>query len=108
VEYVQIQFAIDDRARADDIVESLLDRHLVACGQRVGPMVSRYWWKGSLERSEEWLVLVKTRADLASPVIEAIVDRHPYETPEVLCIPITQGAAAYFAWIDAVTVASWE
>ena len=59
--HVQIQFAIDDPERADAIVESLLARHLVACGQRIGPVTSRYWWNGSLEQSEEWLVLLKTR-----------------------------------------------
>ena len=70
VNCVQIQFAIDDMARADMIVESLLNRRLVACGQRTGPMISRYRWKGTLERSEEWLVLLKTRADLAERVVE--------------------------------------
>ena len=51
------------RRRADAIVGSLLARHLVACGQRTGPVTSRYWWNGSLEQAEEWLVLLKTRRD---------------------------------------------
>ena len=51
--HVQIQFALDDADRADAIVGSLLDRHLVACGQRLGPAVSRYRWKGSVEQAEE-------------------------------------------------------
>jgi hypothetical protein len=34
--HVQIQFAIDDPQRADDIVEALLAARLVACGQRTG------------------------------------------------------------------------
>ena len=102
---VQIQFAIDDPAQADVIVESLLAQRLVACGQRTGPMVSRYRWKGSLERTEEWLVLLKTRAELAERVIEEIVRDHPYETPEVVTLAITQGAAGYLDWIGVVTTA---
>jgi periplasmic divalent cation tolerance protein len=101
--YVQVQFAIDDPEIGDSIVESLLSEHLVACGQRSAPMISRYWWKGRLEQVEEWLVLLKTRTDLASRVIEEIVGAHPYETPEVIAVAITDGARHYLEWIDEVT-----
>ena len=99
VSCVQIQFTIDDMARADTIVESLLAQRLVACGQRTGPIVSRYRWKGSLRQSEEWLVLLKTRSELAERVIEEIVEGHPYETPEVIAVAITHGSAGYLQWI---------
>jgi periplasmic divalent cation tolerance protein len=101
--HVQIQFTIDDPDRADDIIERLLVERLAACGQRVGPVVSRYWWKGALERAEEWLVLVKTRGDLASAVTEAVVAAHPYDTPEVLVLAISAGSPGYLLWIDGVT-----
>lgn len=107
--YVQVQFAIDDAGAADSIIESLLSGHLVACGQRTAPMTSRYWWNGRLEQAEEWLVLLKTRADLASRVIDEIVRAHPYQTPEVVAVAITDGARPYLEWIDQVTgVASRE
>jgi periplasmic divalent cation tolerance protein len=100
---VQIQFTIDDPDRADEIVGSLLAQRLVACGQRTGPVVSRYWWKDSLERAEEWLILLKTRAELTDRVTEAIVEAHPYETPEVIAVAITQGSPGYLDWIGEVT-----
>jgi periplasmic divalent cation tolerance protein len=107
--YVQVQFAIDDAGAADSIIESLLSDHLVACGQRTAPMTSRYWWNGRLEHAEEWLVLLKTRTDLVSRVIDEIVRTHPYETPEVVAVAITDGARPYLEWIDEVTaVASRE
>ncbi len=107
--HVQVQFAIDDPGTADSIIESLLSDHLVACGQRTAPITSRYWWNGQLEQAEEWLVLLKTRTELASPVIEEIVRAHPYETPEVVVLAITDGARPYLQWIDEVTaVASRE
>jgi|HubBroStandDraft_6_1064221.scaffolds.fasta_scaffold05754_8 periplasmic divalent cation tolerance protein len=104
--HVQIQFAIDDAARGDSIVESLLAAHLIACGQRTGPMTSRYWWGGSVEQAEEWLVILKTRSELASRVIDAVVSKHPYEVPEVVAVPILDGSRAYLAWIDKVTSAA--
>ncbi|HEV3131977.1 MAG TPA: divalent-cation tolerance protein CutA [Acidimicrobiales bacterium] len=103
---MQIQFAIDDAARGDSIVESLLAAHLIACGQRTGPMTSRYWWGGSVEQAEEWLVILKTRSELASRVIDAVVSKHPYEVPEVVAVPILDGSRAYLAWIDKVTSAA--
>jgi periplasmic divalent cation tolerance protein len=103
VRHVQIQFAIDDAATADAIVEGLLQEHLVACGQRTGPISSHYWWKGALERSEEWLVLLKTRADLAAAVVEAIVEGHPYEIPEVVVLEVAGGSARYLEWVDSTT-----
>ena len=42
VDHVQIHFTIDDAERADAMVGSLLDRRLVACGQRSGPVRSRF------------------------------------------------------------------
>ena len=101
--HVQVQFAIDDPERADAIVESLLGRRLVACGQRLGPMRSRYWWAGSLEQADEWLVLLKTRSELVAEVIDTVVADHPYETPEVVAVAIDGGAPGYLGWIDAVT-----
>ncbi len=96
---VQVQFAIDDPDRADAIVRRLLDERLVACGQRLGPVVSNYRWRGTLAQADEWLVLLKTRADLAERVVDAVVDAHPYETPEVVTLDITGGAAGYLDWI---------
>ncbi|MGD0311798.1 MAG: divalent-cation tolerance protein CutA [Acidimicrobiales bacterium] len=100
---VQIQFAIDDPDRADAIIEHLLSERLVACGQRLGPMVSRYWWDGSLARSDEWLVLLKTRSTLRSRVIESVVGSHPYAVPEVVAVEIVDGAHDYLDWITEVT-----
>jgi periplasmic divalent cation tolerance protein len=103
VSHVQIQFTVDDGDRADAIIEQLLGARVVACGQRTGPVVSRYWWQGSLERKEEWLVLLKTRADLTERVIASVVAAHPYDTPEVVALDLWAGAPDYLAWIDRMT-----
>jgi periplasmic divalent cation tolerance protein len=101
--HVQIQFTIDDPGRADGIIGQLLGDRLAACAQRIGPIVSRYWWEGTVEQAEEWLVLVKTRAELATSVIDAVVAAHPYDTPEVVVLPVTGGSPGYLSWIDGVT-----
>ena len=101
--HVQVQFAIDDADRADAIVEALLADHLIACGQRLGPIRSRYWWEGRRQQADEWLVLMKTRTELAPAVVAAVEQHHPYETPEVVTLELVGGAADYLEWIDEVT-----
>jgi periplasmic divalent cation tolerance protein len=100
---VQVQFAVDDAAAADRIAEALLDERLVACAQRTVPITSRYRWKGSLESADEWLVLLKTRAELAERVVARVVEDHPYDVPEVIVLPVIGGAPDYLDWIDEVT-----
>lgn len=96
---VQVHVAVDDREVADRLVAELLERRLVACGQRHGPVTSRYWWRGGIETAEEWLVVMTTTRASASAVVEAVVAAHPYENPEVLVVPIASGSVAYLEWV---------
>ena len=98
-----VQTSIDDEAKAEAIAEALVTQRLAACVQ-IAPVRSVYIWKGAVARAEEWMVLVKTRSDLAAEVIEAITDQHPYETPEVVSFPFGRGAPDYFMWIHDSTV----
>jgi periplasmic divalent cation tolerance protein len=70
--------------------------------------VSRYWWKGSIEQSEEWLVLLKTRLELGPKVTKAVVGLHPYETPEVISLEISSGSAHYLDWVTDSVIAEQD
>ena len=100
---VEIHFTIDDREVADHIVSQLLNQRLVACGQRIGPIVSRYWWQGKQEETEEWLVLLKTTDVLAERVVGAVKELHTYDTPDVLIHPASGGNSGYLSWVDSET-----
>lgn len=102
-QHVEIRFTIDDAERADTIAGTLLAAHVVACAQRIGPIRSRYWWSGALQQSDEWLVLLKTRSELTGRVIETVRAHHPYDTPEILAVPVVAGLSGYLGWIDRVT-----
>jgi periplasmic divalent cation tolerance protein len=100
---VQVQFAIDDVAQGNAIVVDLLTKRLIACAQTIGPMTSRYWWRGSINDAPEWLFLCKTTPERLDDVIECIRIRHSYETPEIVACEITGGLEAYVDWIVAET-----
>ena len=44
---------------------AIVERRLAACVNIVPGMVSHYWWEGKIERAEEVVMIVKTRAALA-------------------------------------------
>ena len=102
---IQVQFAIDDAVQGEAIVVDLLHRRLVACAQTVGPVTSRYWWRGSISQAREWLFLCKTTPERLDDVIEAIRLAHPYEVPEIVACEITAGLESYVQWIAAETQA---
>jgi periplasmic divalent cation tolerance protein len=66
-------------------------------------MISHYWWQGKIERAEEAVMIVKTRASLATRVSGAVKEMHPYSTPAILVLPIESVDAAYLAWLMAET-----
>ena len=98
--YLQVTTTTESREQAQNIARHLVDEKLAACVQISGPITSTYRWKGKIETAEEWLCLIKTREDLYSEVEKSIISLHPYETPEIVAVPIVQGSKEYLQWID--------
>jgi periplasmic divalent cation tolerance protein len=92
-----------DRIVAGALARALLDDHLAACVNIGGPVESIYHWRDRIETATEVPVTIKTRAALYSKVEEAIAKIHPYDTPEIIAIPIAHGGARYLAWLAAET-----
>jgi len=79
--------------------QSLVERRLCACVNILPGMVSYYWWQGAIERGDEVVMIIKTRAALAEAVRTAVKEMHSYTTPAVLVIPIESVDPDYQAWI---------
>ena len=88
-----------DEETALSIAESLVEEKLAACVNLIPGMRSVYAWKGEVERGAEVVGIVKTRAGLKEAVRAALKERHPYETPIVLFIPVVGGDAGTLAWL---------
>lgn len=86
---------------AERIGRALVERGLAACVNVLPAVTSIYRWKGKLEREEERLLLIKTRADRFAALRDALVALHPYEVPEVLALAVADGHAPYLQWLDA-------
>jgi len=86
-------------ADADAFAAQLVEERLAACVSVLPPMVSHYRWQGAIERDDERLVLIKTTASRVQAIEARFDDLHPYDTPELLVLPVAGGGAAYLEWL---------
>ena len=77
----------------------IVERRLAACVNIVPGMVSHYRWEGKIERAEEVVMIVKTRAGLADGVRGAVRELHTYTTPSIMVLPVEDVDPDYHAWI---------
>lgn len=98
-EYIQVITTTEKREEAERIAEVLVEKRLAGCVQVIGPVSSTYWWEGQVERGKEWLCFIKSRKELFKELEETIKQVHPYETPEIIALPITAGSQDYLEWL---------
>lgn len=88
-----------DEARARQIGALLVEKQAAACVNVVPGLRSIYRWEGGVHDDAETLGVIKTTRD-AYPRMEALLlEAHPYDTPEVLALPVAAGAEAYLRWV---------
>lgn len=102
-EFIEIRTTIDTIEGSQKIADALVETRIAACVQVFGPITSTYWWKGQIERAQEWLCIVKTRKDLYSTVETTIRKVHSYEEPEIIATAIIGGSQGYLRWIEEET-----
>ena len=83
------------------IAGKLIDAHLAACVNLIPKIRSFYRWRGKLEDSAEWMLIIKTSRPCFEPLRTVLEAAHSYELPEVLVLPVLDGSPNYLAWIDA-------
>jgi periplasmic divalent cation tolerance protein len=56
-------------------------------------------WQGKIDRGDEVVMIIKTRASLAEAVRAAVRQMHSYTTPAILVLPVETVDPDYHAWI---------
>jgi periplasmic divalent cation tolerance protein len=99
-DHIQVLTTVGSEEEAERISAALVERRLAACVQTIGPIASRYRWRGQIERDQEWQCLAKTEAARYPEVEAAIRELHSYEEPEIIATEIVAGSSGYLAWIS--------
>lgn len=89
--------------KAKAIVEHLLRKKLIACGNIVKNVQSLYWWEGKICCDDEVLIILKTKKKFFKKIIKEVKTIHPYKVPEIISLNLYSGNKDYLNWIDEVT-----
>lgn len=90
-----------DMDTARRLASIVLNTRLAACANLVPGIESHYWWKDRLESSAEVLMILKTTRTSLTELEDCVRSAHPYEVPEFVVIPITDGSESYLDWLKA-------
>jgi periplasmic divalent cation tolerance protein len=82
------------------LVQILLERRLIACGNILPGVRSLYRWEGKVADEREVIVLMKTKTSRFEALEMAFAELHPYKVPELLALPVAAGLHKYLEWID--------
>ncbi|MGA0588412.1 divalent-cation tolerance protein CutA [Dyella sp. KRB-257] len=95
-----------DPATAAAIAGVLVDESLAACVNQLPGVRSTYRWQGAVHTDEEVLLVIKTTAGRFDALKTRLLALHPYELPELVALPVTDGHAPYLDWVRAHAAAA--
>jgi periplasmic divalent cation tolerance protein len=84
--------------QAAAIAQALVEAKLAAC-VNLFPIHSVYAWEGAIQQNEEWQLMIKSDLSHFAALDALIRDRHSYEVPEIIALPIVAGSSAYLQWL---------
>ena len=102
-QFIVIFITIDTPANAQKLADKLLAARNAACVNIIPKISSQYWWQGKIEKADELMLIVKTRAALLDELITLVKQNHPYSVPEIIALPIIGGNPDYLSWLDSET-----
>ena len=89
-----------DEATAQDLAAKVLAEKLAACVTLMPNATSLYYWEGKLEQEYEVQMLLKSDTEHQQKLLECLKSHHPYQTPELLVLPVTHGDNTYLSWLN--------
>ncbi|HET8924944.1 MAG TPA: divalent-cation tolerance protein CutA [Candidatus Acidoferrum sp.] len=88
-------------AVARKIARAVVGKRLAACvNVFLSPVESFYTWKGKLEKTREYLLVIKSSHKRLSDLEKQVKQLHSYEVPEFIVLPITSGSRDYLSWLN--------
>src|SRR5579862_9117546 len=99
--YVVVLVTCGTRREAARIAQTIVEQRVAACVNIVDvPVRSVYRWKGKVEKSREFLLIIKSARRRLRALRLEVERLHRYKVPEFLVLPVLAGARGYLAWLD--------
>jgi periplasmic divalent cation tolerance protein len=103
MEDIRVVFVSVPRDEADTLARGLVENRLAACVNVVPRIVSWFWWHDKLEHDEEALLIIKTTRHRFDALRAWVVEHHPYDLPEIISLPLSDGLPDYIDWVKKET-----
>ena len=100
MKYIVVMVTTPNHKTSLRLAKLLLGKKLAACVNIVPGVTSLFRWKGKVERAREELMVIKTTAARYQALEKAVRGAHPYETCEILALPVDRGNPTYLKWIQ--------
>src|SRR2546427_4806156 len=94
-QYAVVLITSPDLRVARVLAKAALTERLVACANLVPKIESHYWWQGKIESSAEALIIFKTTKAKLKALEKLVLEKHPYDTPQFIGLPISPGSKPY-------------
>ena len=87
------------REEALRLARAVVESKEAACVNIVGPITSIYRWQGEVVQDQEYLMVLKTTPGRFQALKKTLEQFHSYTVPEILALPVAEGAEKYLAWL---------
>lgn len=91
---------VPTQKKARELARALVQNRLAACVNIVAGLQSIFRWQGKIDKAYESLLLIKTTKPVFPALLKFLKNRHPYQVPEIISLPIQSGNREYLRWIE--------
>ena len=91
---------VSSTKEGESIASKLVENKLAACVNILPKMTSIYRWENTINKEDEFLLIIKTAEYLEQKVYEFIRDNHSYEVPEIITLGINNIDIEYSTWLN--------
>ena len=95
-----IYMTTTDKEEARAIGRYLVQSKLAACVNILDHMNSMYEWEGEFQDDQETVVIAKTTQERVPLLMAAVKERHSYQCPCIVALPIADGNPDFLRWIE--------
>ena len=90
-----------DKEEARAIGRHVVQSRLAACVNIFDQMNSMYYWEDTFQDDQEAVLIAKTTEERVPELVETIKQKHSYDCPCVVSLPIQDGNPDFLQWIAA-------
>lgn len=99
VKYIEVITTFESDEEARKLANEIVQKKLGACCS-ISQIESIYRWKNKIETVQEFQLIIKTVESNYVELENIIISNHPYETPQIISIPILCGSRDYLNWLE--------